>query len=245
MKKTLALFAFATLLCSQAFALYIIVLKDGTRYKAKARWTVSNGKAIVTLENGQTLALNLNEIDVAKSEEVAKLGLGDVQILGTEQQSQTQQQKQAPSLGSVARIRKQPAPGAAPVTPVGSPGATAPAAPAPVADQLDTRVKETFERAYENGGIYEHKLSGTNRNVRVELTADNEDKVFNAISATAFLVARNAGLTGGQQIDMVELFMKTTNGGAAGRFMINRTDADAINNKTMTLQDYFVRKVLY
>ncbi|MGZ8711092.1 MAG: hypothetical protein ACXW28_12795, partial [Thermoanaerobaculia bacterium] len=102
-----------------------------------------------------------------------------------------------------------------------------------------------FERAYENGGIYEHKLSGTNRSVRVELTADNEDKVFNAISATAFLVARNAGMTGGQQIDMVELFMKTTNGGAAGRFMINRTDADAINNKTMTLQEYFVRKVLY
>ena len=124
MKKTLALFAFATLLCSQAFALYIIVLKDGTRYKAKAKWTVSNGKALVTLENGQTLALNLNEIDVAKSEEVTKLGLGDVHVLGTEQQSQTQQQKQAPSLGSVARIRKQPAPGqhrslrlAAPVRP--------------------------------------------------------------------------------------------------------------------------------
>ena len=34
--------------------------------------------------------------------------------------------------------------------------------------------------------------------LRAELTADNEEKVFNAISATSFLVVRNAGVPGAQ-----------------------------------------------
>jgi hypothetical protein len=118
------------------------------------------------------------------------------------------------------------------------------ATPGELVDQVDSRVRNTFERAYENVGIFEHMLSGTNRNIRVELTADLEDKVFNAISATAFLIVRNAGMEN-TQIDMVELFMKTTNGGAAGRFQMNRADADSINSKAITLQDYFVRKVIY
>jgi len=144
------------------------------------------------------------------------------------------------------KIRRQqaPAPVPPPPPPTHSPVATAPAAPSPVADQLDPRLKDTFERAYENVGIFAHKLTGTNRNVRVQLTADSEEKVFNAISATAFLIARNAGVDGAQ-IDMVELFMATTTGGAAGRFQMNRADADSINNKAISLQDYFVRKVIY
>jgi hypothetical protein len=113
-----------------------------------------------------------------------------------------------------------------------------------VPDQLDGRLKDKFERAYENVGIYEHKLMGTNRNVRAELTADNEDKVFNALSATAFLVVRNAGVDG-VQIDVVEVFLKTTTGGAAGRFQMSRADAEVINNKTMGLPEYFIRKVIY
>ncbi len=245
MRRFLPLFALAALICSQAFATYIVVLKDGTRYKAKTKWTISNGKAIVALESGQIMALNPNEIDVVKSDELSKLGLGDVNVLSTEPQAQTPTQKQAPTLGQLVKgARRQ----TAPVTPVtqtaaGS-AATAPAATATIPDLTDARLRDTFERAYENVGIFEHKISGTNRSVRVELTADNEDKVFNAISATAFLIQRNAGLDG-KQIDMVELYMKTTTGGSAGRFQMTRADADAVSNKVMSLQDYFVRKVIY
>lgn len=246
MKKTLALFAFAALLSGQAFATYIVVLKDGTQYKAKSKWTIANGKALVTLASGTVIALNPNLIDAARSEQVTKLGLGDVTVLGTEPTQQTAAQKAAPSLGQLVRSARR---GQAVPTPVGpvtvkpSTG-TAPATPAEVPDQLDSRLKDTFERAYENVGIFEHKLTGTNRSVRVELTADNEDKVFNALSATAFLLVRNAGLDN-TQIDVVEVFMKTTNGGAAGRFQMNRADADSISNNVISLPEYFVRKVIY
>ena len=239
MKKSLALFAFVFLVCSQAFAVYIVVLKDGTRYKAKTKWTISNGKALVTLESGQVMALNPTEIDVAKSEEMTKMGMGDVTVLNVETQQPAQTQKPQQGLGSLVRMRKMQG-----TTPAVAPSGPATATPGELVDQVDSRVKNTFERAYENVGIFEHKLSGTNRNIRVELTADLEDKVFNAISATAFLIVRNAGLEN-TQIDMVELFMKTTNGGAAGRFQMNRADADSINSKAITLQDYFVRKVIY
>jgi hypothetical protein len=239
MKKSLALFAFVSLLCSQAFALYVVVLKDGTRFKAKAKWTISNGKALVTLETGQVMALNPAEIDVAKSDELSKMGLGDVNVLNVGTQP-TETQKPQQGLGSLVHVRKmQP-----PTVPTTAPGAPQIAAPAELVDQVDSRVKSTFERAYENVGIFEHQMSGTNRNIRVELTADQEEKVFNAISATAFLIVRNAGLES-TQIDMVELFMKTTNGGAAGRFQMNRADADSINSKVISLQEYFVRKVIY
>jgi hypothetical protein len=245
MKKSLTVLAFATLLCSQAFAGYTIVLKDGTRYNAKMKWTIQNGKALVTLESGSTMTVNPNEIDVAKTDEVNTLGMGNVNVLGHEQQAQPNSQKQAPTLGQMVKMRKQQAPVTPPpATPTHSPVGTTPAAPSPVADQLDPRLKDTFERAYENVGIFEHKLTGTNRSVRVQLTADSEEKVFNAISATAFLIARNAGLDN-MQIDIVELYMATTTGGSSGRFQINRADADSINNKAISQQDYFVRKVIY
>ena len=236
MKKLLLTVA-ALLVAAQSYAAYIVVMKDGTRYRAKAKPTVTGGKATFTLENGQTLSVAANLIDPKKSEEMTKLGMGDVSVLGVEQMPQTQTKQQTPSLGSAVRLRSR-MPAAAP-EPEAAPEKE-PAAP----NQLHSRVAANFERAYENVGIFEHKMAGTNRVVRAELTADNEDKVFNAISATAFLIARNAGVDG-VEIDMVELFMRTTTGGAAGRFQMTRDDAAALNDKSMTIADYYVRKVLY
>jgi hypothetical protein len=39
--------------------------------------------------------------------------------------------------------------------------------------------------------------------------------------------------------------MKTTVMQAAGRFQMNRADAQALDSKSMTREDYFVRKVIY
>ena len=110
---------------------------------------------------------------------------------------------------------------------------------------LGSDVIEKFTRAFENVGIFEQKLTATGpHTLRAELTADSEDKVFNAISATSFLMVRNAGIPGAQ-VDMVELFMKTTTGGASGRFQMTRADAEALDAKKMTKEEYFVRKVIY
>jgi len=242
MKKALVLFAFASLIAAQSFGSYIVVLKGGKQYKAKAKWTIVNGKALVQLENGQSITIDPGLIDEAKSEETTKLGLGDVRIMNLDAQLPAggTPKQTAPTLGETIRLRK----------PNQQAQAAATAAPAPVAtpvsaSAISTEVIMKFERAYENVGVFEHKLTSSGAHaIRAELTADSEDKVFNAISATSFLMVHNAGVTGAQ-VDMVELFMKTTNGGSAGRFQMTREDATALDTKSISQQEYFVRKVIY
>jgi len=228
----------AAVVAIPAFAAsYWVVLKDGTRYEAKSKWTVVNGKAVLNLVNGTVLNLDPNVINVAKSEEMTRLGGGD--LFGVEQIPVTSTTKTS-QLGATIKLHKLP--------PAQAPGAAAPVeATIPVAPGalLGTDVLGKFERAYENVGIFEHKLIATGpHSLRADLTADTEDKVFNTLSATAFLMVRNAGITG-VQIDYADIFMKTTTGAAAGRFHLTHDEAQAIESKTITPQSYFVLKVLF
>jgi hypothetical protein len=243
MKKALTLLAFTLVTTLPASATYIVALKDGTRYAAKAKWTVSNGKAIVLLETGQSLQLDPALIDVARSEQLTKLGAGaNANIIDLNTNTtpvQTAPAKAQPSLGDQIRLRRN--------TP--TPPAPAPAVAAPVRPQgsgeMSSQVLEKFDRAFDNLGIFEKKIISTGAtSLRAELTLDTEDRVFNAISATSLLITRNAGVPG-VTIDLVELFMKTTMGGAAGRFQMTRADAEALDKKTISQQEYFIRKVIY
>jgi len=241
MKKAWTLFALTIFAALPSFATYIVVLKDGTRYAAKAKWTVTNGKALVLLENGQSLQFDPSLIDVPRSEALTKMGAGanaNIIDLNTNASPTQAPPAKEQSLGDQIKLRRnlpQQPPPTAPVTP----------APSVSTGQLSAQVLEKFDRAFENIGIYERKLASTGAHgLRAELTIDTEDRVFNAISATSLLMVRNAGVEGAR-IDAVELFMKTTAGGAAGRFLMSRADAEALNQKTISQQDYFVRKVIY
>ncbi len=249
LKLSLSLAAAAALFCANAFATYIVVLKNGATYKAKSKWTVKAGKAYVSLENGQLLELDPSLLDEPRSEQMTKSGLGDARVIAVGTVTDTAPAKQQPSLGSSIKLRKLTPPLAQAPSPV-SPAATGqgvapPPIPTAPGNLLGQDVVEKFARAYENVGLFEQKLTATGpHSLRAELTADSEDKVFNAISATSFLMVRNAGVPGAQ-IDMVELFMKTTTGGSSGRFQMTREDAQALDAKKISQQDYFVRRVIY
>src|SRR3954469_14880064 len=238
MKKSWIAAALVTLAATQLLASYWVVMKDGTRYEAKSKWTVANGKAMITLTNGNVLSLDPNTIDVAKSEQVTRLGGGE--LFGVEQTPATSAEKS--TLGNAIRLRKLPPSQSA------APAPAAPVEAPPVIEPgtgLGADVISKFERAFENVGIFEHKLISTGpHSLRADLTADNEDKVFNTLTATAFLMMHNAGVTG-VQIDAADLFMKTTTGAAAGRFHVTREDAQALDSKAITPQNYFILKVLF
>jgi hypothetical protein len=235
MRKRLILFLAAVLMSMPAFATYWVVMKDGTQYVAKDRPKIVNGKALITLQSGTMITVDPSAIDVAKSEQVTKLGGGNLIAVDTDHE--TGATAQQPSLGSAIKLKK--------LQPQGQQTDTAPVTPVPPANSLGNEVMDKFSLAYENVGIFEHKVtSPAAHTLHVELTADSEEKVFNAISATAFLMTRNAGVPG-VQIDTVELFMKTTTGGSSGRFQMTRDDAAAIDGKQITREDYFVRKVIY
>jgi hypothetical protein len=237
MKKTLTLFAFATLFASQSFATYIVVLKDGTRYEAKAKWTVVKGKALVQLAHGQSLQLDPALIDVAKSEQLTKIGLASANVLDLNGNIAEVPAAQRQSLSGI-KLRRQPVE-ATPAAPV----KTAPTPPS--GGDMPAMVLDKFERAYENVGIFEKTVKSTGaHSLRAELTVDTEERVFNILSAASFLMVRNAGVDGAQ-IDVVELFMRTTTGGSAGRFQMSRADAEALDKRTISQQEYFVTKVIY
>ena len=239
MRKLLVVLA-ALFVSTQAFATYYIVLKDGTQIRARQKWTVSGGKAVVQLEGGGTMTLDPSAIDVAKSEETTKMGGASV-FTSTDTAGNVPQPQAQSSLGGAYKLKKLPTDASQNTAPATN---TAPI-PTPSGPQLSSEVLNNFERAYENVGIFEHKIVSTGaHSLRAELTADNEEKVFNAISATSFLIVRNAGVTGAQ-VDEVELFMKTTTGGSSGRFQMTRADAAALDGKTITREEYFIRKVLY
>ena len=245
MKKKALMFVLAVLVAAPSFARYIVVLKDGTKYAAKAKWTVVNGKAIVLLEkNSQSLQLDPSLIDVAASERMTKIGLASANVIDLNPAATSTQRNTpaAPSLGDQVRLRRNdPRPQQAAPAPSPANGV----APISGAGRMPDEVIEKFDRAFENVGIFEKKIISTGaHSLRAELTVDTEDRVFNAISAASFLTVRNAGVDGAQ-IDMVELFMKTTTGGSAGRFQMSRADAEALDKRTISQQDYFVRKVIY
>lgn len=243
MKKTLLLLVLTALVAVPSFAKYIVVLKDGTRYAAKAKWTVVNGKAIVLLENGQSLQLDPSLIDVARSEQLTKIGMANANVIDLNPDAAPAPQAKQPSLGDAVKLRRpqpqkqqaQPAP------------AVTPSAPAPISGtgRMSDEVLEKFDRAFENIGIFEKKITSSSATgIRAEMTVDTENRVFDAISATSYLMVRNAGVDNAR-IEMIELFMRTTTGGAAGRFQMTRADAQALDNRTLSQQDYFVRKVIY
>ncbi len=237
MKKSLTLAAFLSLVAAQSFAAkYVVVLKNGTNYAAKEKWTVVNGKAIIKLENGQSLQLDPALIDVAKSEELTKYGTASASIVDL---NPNMPKVAAPKKASIGNIKLRPKTDAQPIDKTVAPAVVVPAG------SNTAEVIEKFQRAYENDGIFETKVVSTGERVlRVELTVDTEDRVFGAISTTAAMIVRNAFVEGAR-IDMVELFMKTTTGGAAGRFQMSRADAEALMNKKVKREEYFISKVIY
>lgn len=242
MKKTLTLLVLTALVALPSFARYVVVLRDGTRYVAKQKWTVVNGKAIVQLENGQSLQLDPSLIDAPRSERDTKMGLTNANVIDLNPAASTAQPKQQPSLGDTIKLRRNTP---APAQPAAPKQTTSTPAPISNPGQLPGEVLDKFGRAFENLGIFEKKLTSSGaRSLRAEMTVDTEDRVFNAISATSYLMVRNAGVDGAQ-IDMVELFMRTTTGGSAGRFQMSREDAEALDKKKISQQEYFIRKVIY
>jgi hypothetical protein len=242
MKKSLWLLAVVALFAANAFAAsYWVVLKDGSRYECRQKWTVSNGKASFTTVAGQTFNVDAGQIDAAKSDEATRFGGAQLITIAGNGAPQASTAPQQQGLGSQIRLRQVPT--NTPPPPVANPSTPPPVTPS--SSELRAEVLQKFERAYENVGIFEHKVTATSaHSIRAELTADSEEKVFNAISATAFLAVRDAGVPG-VKLDMVELFMKTTMGGSSGRFQMTREDAQALDAKQLSKEDYFVRKVIY
>ncbi len=240
MKKLWILSLAALLLASTASATFVVVLKDGTRYKAKEKWSESNGQAIVQLESGGAIQFDAGLIDVAETERVNELGLGDARLLTIETAPAQQTRPRLSPLGSLTNIRSQSRANPQTTRPGEPTDATIPEADGPPRIGMD--VVRKFSAAFENVGLYDAKVERRpGYALRVQLTANDEDDVMKAISATSYVMANLPN----SRIDLIELFMATLNGGSAGRFQMTPDHAKALASKELDWRTYFVKRVIF
>ncbi|MFA6955834.1 MAG: hypothetical protein WC538_08180 [Thermoanaerobaculia bacterium] len=228
-----------------SFASYTVIMKDGQRYRAKQKWTVSGGKAIVTLESGQTLSLDANLIDVKESEKVNAQGMGGARVIANPDSGAPATPTASP-LGSITIKKPSSSPSGSTSAPTASSVKSTPGSAATGSTNLSNNVIQLFSDAYENVGFFDSKIVGNGPNrLHVTMTADNEDQVFKALSATAFMMTKVPNATG-EKVDVIDLFLKTINGGSGGRFQMTQSDATDLAQDTQNKwKDYYIRKVIF
>jgi hypothetical protein len=231
--RRLLTFAATLALCAvPVFAQYTVVLRDGTTYKAKEKWKVVNGQALISLESGTQISLDPRMIDIERTEQANRLGLGDAKLIKVEERTADAPRQQQQPLGSVTTLRRDTASTSSTSSPRQQP------ATSETLVGKDTLSK--FQRAYNNVGLFGATVTPSEgATLTVTVTANTEDEVFKAISATAFLMSRL------DDVETVHLLMATLTGGAAGKFEMTRGDAKAISDKHLSWQSYYVQKVIF
>lgn len=228
---------------SLAAADYVVILKNGRRYKAAQKWQLVDGKAVVRLQNGTTIQLDPALIDVRATDQANRSGLGDAQVIATTVPSSEPTVEPTPSaLGNLTRLRDRDANSKAQQGVAGS-GSNVGSVSA--SGNVPQAVLDRYRNAFENLGYYDASIKATsNDTLKIELVADNEQQVFNALTATAYLMEKMPEATG-VNVRQVDLDLLTLRGGYAGRFKMDREDSAAIEAKKITPQIWFVENVIF
>lgn len=253
-RRTLSLaglaLAGAFLLAPEAPA-YLIVLKDGTRIEAAAKPVASGRNYLFHDKLGAQKMIAITEVDPAKTEAANKENYRDAYILGDPEpmKKESDTSAKAPSLSEYIRQNRKsqieappvsaPAvPGEAPATPRGA-GRTEAAAPSTV---LDPIVQDSFLRAYQTAAVRGTRLTPlAGGALRVQAVTDTETVVFGALVGTARGLKESR--TAGRLVEKVELYMTTSAGENAGKFVILPEDAEALLNGTVPPAKFFVAHV--
>ena len=257
MLALLALLAGASLLL--AATAYTIVLKDGSTLVAKEKYTVQNGKAIITLLNGTQTFLPVSQIDVKKTEQVNKLGLGTgVLVPGSPQDIGTvpAQPRKDETIADLIhkqgagprevpgsqRKKEQPTNGKLVKTKAGFNDLAAfPRQPYSHADV--TAQLQQFSHAQGFDGVEIWEGTQADRPL-IEITASSEGTVFKALgtAANGLLQVRSAFPN---RVSAFEVLLITTSRDRAGQFELTPEMATDLVSKKVDVTAFFVRNVQF
>ena len=237
---------------------YLIILKDGTRIEAADK-PVEKGRNFLFKDKlGARKMIAIAEVDPAKTDAANSENYRDAYILGdpAPMKKESETSAKAPSLSEFIRqTRKSDIPAPAPASTVNpnepstkqSPERSAqkvferPAGPAP-GNVLDPLVQDAFLRAYQSASVRGARITqGGAGTIRVQAVTDAEAVVFGALVGTAR--GLKEARTAGRLVDQVELYMATSAGENAGKFVITPEDADSLLNGTIPPAKFFVANV--
>ncbi len=230
----------ALLIIAPALLAYVVKLKDGSLVFARTPYTVKGKNAIITLENGTVTQIDLDKIDVPGTEKYNKENFGNVIAIDAPQEKVFQAPTPVAQSEGLVRQRRDrlglPTPGA-PLANARSVG-TAPES----SGSVDPVVQASFARIFEETGITQFRLANYRGKTRLLATANSEQAVFNTLSAAARAIAEAADR--GRPAE-VEIVLTAASGERGGTFVMSPAQAKLLRDRTLTVQEYFVKNVVF
>ncbi|MEJ5166405.1 MAG: hypothetical protein WHV67_05185 [Thermoanaerobaculia bacterium] len=243
MKKVLFL-----ILLSFSFSLfsYVVYLKDGSTYTAKEKYRVENGKAIITLMNGTIISIDLNLIDIKKTEEYNKGGIDSAIVLDDVKQTPSiPKSTSKPSLGDIAKPKE-----TQDIKKITIGGSKKPVKEKTLeeGEKLydDEVVRKAIAKVLDNVYLFEHQvlMGSTPDSVKIIVVTDNEKDVFSSLTAIAKAISELYD-SGKKSINYVEIYLKTIAGAPAGRFKADIPTIRNLAEGNVTPQQFYVKYVLF
>jgi len=238
--KRILIVSFAlTLSASAAFA-YNVKLKDGSIIFARSRYEVKGTKAIITLQNGTVTQIDLSTIDVEGTEKYNKDNPGNVIALEEGQSKEVNipvfKPRPTVSLQEVIRQRKTRLNAPPAKTAEGSEDGAGTSWQPP-----EPSVEAAFRKVLDGAAITQYRLTAYRGKLRLLATANSEEAVFSMLSAAARALADL--LEKGKPAE-VDILITTPAGEPAGSFEMSSEQARQLVNGSVSVADYFVKKVI-
>ena len=236
--KRLAGLILLLLLSAAAASGYVIKLKDGSMLFARIKYEVKGTKAIITMENGTVTQIDLDKVDVPGTEEYNKKYSGNVIAIDTPEQKALNAPggppTPAPRLQDLARQNRLR----------GGAGAASPASGSSESGSwqpVDALVQAAFSKVFDGASIPQWRLTNYRGKVRLLVTTNSEQAVFNVLSAAARAMR---DLADRGKDSPIEIVLTTSTNESGGTFEMAPEQARQLVNGTLAVGDYFVANVI-
>ena len=237
-----------TLLAPSLALAYTIVFKDESTLIALEKYTIEGDQAIVTLTNGTKTSFPAAEIDVAKTEELNRLGVSRGIVLDGSPSSAATGSATTDTIADLVKsgygaVRLPEEPEAAKVSRTRAGNLdlftlrrSDPPNPAIAADVRAALAAEGQESSALFAGTRQSRLL-------VETIAENETQVFAALnaSAAALLSARQKH----PDLEALELVMATSERSRAAQFLLTPDSAQRLVDMEVSSAEYFLLNVQF
>ena len=241
---------------------YVIILKDGSRMEAEEKYTVRDGRAYFVLPNGAETYLAADEIDVAATERVNRVGPGGALVIeGGEVRERTPGERsnveEAPRLadliaaretgpGRLERQRRDPGASAVGATASRTSAGFTDLGSLPRRPLPDLDLAADLQQFYRGQGVEGAELYRGTSGDRpfVEITTNSEASVFRALEVSAeALVALRDGDE--ERVGALEILLTTPERQRAGQFVMTPELAQALAGEEVTVARFFIENVQF
>jgi hypothetical protein len=199
---------------------------------------VKGTKAIIVLQNGTVTQIDISTIDVPGTEQYNRDNPGNVIALTQTDPREISlpilRPRPTVSLQDIIRKHKPQLN----VPPAKSTGASEAAGTS--FQPVEPGIEAAFRRVLDGAAITQYRLSDYRGKLRLVATANSEEAVFSMLSAAARALVDLQE----KAIGTVEIVLTTASGEPAGSFEMGSEQARQLVNGSISVADYFVKKVI-